>query len=62
MACEKCWTDAFRRHLQNPFKGQAEHYRELVEERKDNPCSPADQLGERTTETNDEGLVTPTGQ
>lgn len=37
-ACEKCWGDAYLRSLCNPTKTQAEHYRELLEERKDNPC------------------------
>ena len=37
-ACEKCWGDAYMRMLANPSKAQAEHYRDLLEERKDNPC------------------------
>jgi hypothetical protein len=37
-ACEKCWTDAHFRTLENPCKSQTEHYRELLEERKNNPC------------------------
>ena len=37
MACEKCWNDAYVRAL---FDGrsQADHYAELLIERKDNPC------------------------
>ena len=39
MACEKCWNDAYVRAL---FDGrsQADHYAELLIERKDNPCGP----------------------
>lgn len=36
--CEKCWADAYSRHLSNSDKSQTEHYNELVAERKDNPC------------------------
>lgn len=46
MACEKCWGDAYLRHRLNPEKTQADHYRELLLERKDNPCSEAEQRGE----------------
>lgn len=39
MMCEKCWNDAYtRHHFVNPGKSQADHYRELLEERKANPC------------------------
>jgi hypothetical protein len=43
MACEKCWGDAYMRSQAEPSKSQAEHYRDLLEERKDNPCSPDEQ-------------------
>ena len=43
--CEKCWGDAYRRMLENG-KGQAENYWDLLEERKDNPCTSAEQLGQ----------------
>jgi hypothetical protein len=43
MACEKCWGDAYLRTLSDPGKTQAEHYRDLLEERKERPCSPAQQ-------------------
>jgi hypothetical protein len=38
-ACEKCWSDARERAA---LTGRAVHecYRELLEERKDNPCPP----------------------
>jgi hypothetical protein len=44
MACEKCWGDAYLRYLCDR-RPQAEHYRELLEERKDAPCSQAEQEG-----------------
>jgi hypothetical protein len=40
MACEKCWEDAYLRHLSDPSKTQAEHYQDLLTERKDKPCTP----------------------
>lgn len=36
-ACEKCWRDS---------GGDPDLYRDLIEQRKDNPCSPEDQAGE----------------
>jgi hypothetical protein len=39
MMCEKCWADAYDRMMfVNPLKTQAEHCRELLEERRNNPC------------------------
>lgn len=35
-ACERCWRDAY---------GDPERYRELLELRKDDPCSPEAQAG-----------------
>ena len=43
--CEKCWEDAFRRSY-GTGKSQAECYHDLLEERKDNPCTPKEQAGE----------------
>lgn len=40
MACEKCWADAYLRAMSHPEKTQAEHYHDLLEERKENPCPP----------------------
>jgi DNA-directed RNA polymerase subunit M/transcription elongation factor TFIIS len=37
-ACEKCWSDAYSRMLADPSKAQTDHYYDLLEERKDNPC------------------------
>ena len=39
MACEKCWNDAFRRAMTDG-RSQADHYLELLAERKDTPCGP----------------------
>jgi hypothetical protein len=44
-ACEKCWGDAYLRTLSDPSKEQYEHYRDLIAERKDNPCTPEQQAG-----------------
>ena len=46
MACEKCWSDAYMRSRMNG-KPQVDNYRELLEERKDKPCSEAEQKGDR---------------
>lgn len=45
MCCEKCWGDAYMRTLSDPVKTQSDHYRELLEERKDKPCTEAQQRG-----------------
>lgn len=42
MACEKCWEDAYMRMRVNG-RSQGENYEELLEERKDSPCSPDQQ-------------------
>jgi hypothetical protein len=44
-ACEKCWGDAYGRMLGDSSKSQGEHYHDLLEERKDNPCTPKQQCG-----------------
>jgi len=44
--CEKCWGDAYMRSLDDPYKDQAEHYTDLLNERKDNPCTPREQAGQ----------------
>lgn len=43
--CEKCWSDAYLRMLGNE-KSQVENYYLLLEERKDNPCTPEQQAGD----------------
>lgn len=44
MMCEKCWGDAY---LRTRIYGglQADHYRDILNERKDNPCTPQEQAG-----------------
>lgn len=39
--CEKCWSDAALRVLDQPGKSQTEHYLDLLEERRDEPCTVA---------------------
>lgn len=41
-SCEKCWRDA---HSGGPYGDVADQYRKLVDERKDNPCTPEEQAG-----------------
>jgi len=41
--CEKCWADAYLMMLDNPDKTQTECYSELLDKRKDNPCTPEQQ-------------------
>lgn len=31
--CEKCWGDAYKRHVADPSKSQVEHYQDLLAER-----------------------------
>lgn len=49
MMCEKCWSDAYLNTL-GTTKTQAERYGELMDERKDNPCTPEQQAGEDAKE------------
>lgn len=44
-SCEKCWEDAYWR---SRYTGRPQHecYHELLEERKNNPCSPREQAGQ----------------
>jgi hypothetical protein len=44
-ACEKCWGDAYRLSL-NTGNDQSTCYKQLLEERKSNPCSPREQAGQ----------------
>jgi len=43
MTCEKCWTDSFDF---NNLESHYERYRQLLIERKDNPCTPEQQAGQ----------------
>lgn len=45
-SCEKCWSDA---HADYPYCNVAETYDRLINERKDNPCTPEQQAGEFAT-------------
>lgn len=45
MTCEKCWGDAYLRMRMNG-RSQAENYRELLEERREVPCTPEQERGE----------------
>ncbi len=48
-ACEKCWRDAsLEAHLRGGTVAQ--RYRELLEERKDTPCTEEEQRGDRPEE------------
>lgn len=42
-ACEKCWSDAYGRMRSDPTKSQTDHYQEILEERKEKPCSKTEQ-------------------
>ena len=44
MICEKCWSDAYLRSRLT-HRSQADCYSEILEERKDNPCSAEEQAG-----------------
>jgi hypothetical protein len=44
-SCEKCWGDAYTRSHTDISKSQAEHYSDLIRERKDNQCTPEEQAG-----------------
>ena len=48
-SCEKCWSDAYMRSIENPMKVQAEHYQDLIKERAENPCTAEEQAGEDAT-------------
>jgi hypothetical protein len=49
--CEKCWGNAYMR---SRMTGKAQHecYLELLEERKNKPCTPQEQAGEYWDEEN----------
>jgi len=51
MICEKCWGDAYRRSFFSG-KDQIDCYHELLEERKNNPCTPEEQAGDYWDEEN----------
>jgi len=45
MSCEKCWNDAFTLSY-GTSKDQADCYRELLDVRASNPCTPKEQAGQ----------------
>jgi len=45
-ACEKCWSDAYSRARMSN-RSQSDCYAELLEERKDNPCTAEQQRGDK---------------
>ena len=49
MICEKCCADAYRRML-STGKSQTACYLELLDERKDNPCSEKEQRGKEASD------------
>lgn len=44
-SCEKCWSDAYVRSIENPMKTQTEHYQDLLKERIEYRCTPEQQAG-----------------
>ena len=38
--CQKCWDDAHLRMQGDSSKSQYDHYVDLMDERRDNPCTP----------------------
>jgi len=54
--CEKCWADAYMLSRKNG-KSQGDNYFQLLEERKDNPCTPEQQAGtDREQDNEDEDI------
>jgi len=47
-ACEKCWGDAYKRMITTGLD-QAECYKQILFERREEPCSPEEQAGEGAT-------------
>jgi len=45
MTCEKCWSDAYMRSRWTGHS-QAEEYKNLLNNRKDSPCTPEQQAGD----------------
>lgn len=45
-SCERCWGHAYLRWRVNPMKHQVEHYHDLLEKRKNTPCTPKEQAGQ----------------
>lgn len=45
-SCEQCWKDAQGREMSDHSKSVADHYKDIMEERKDNQCPPELQAGD----------------
>lgn len=58
-ACEKCWGDAYSRHMAMPYHSQADHYHRLLAEREGNPCTPRQQAGEWWDGERDTRVIVP---
>ena len=43
--CEKCWIDAYKMEWYGDGN-QADNYKILLDERKENPCTPEQQAGQ----------------
>ena len=43
-SCEKCWNDSV--NIQSPTQTRYDAYLELLEERKESPCSKKEQAGQ----------------
>jgi len=50
-ACERCWGDAFHKS-RITGRSQGECYTELIEERKNKPCTQKEQAGDYWNEEN----------
>lgn len=46
MICEKCWGDAWGRVICDSSKTISQHYLDLLEERKNRPCTSQQQAGQ----------------
>ena len=46
MICLRCWRDAYDGGHYGGCETQAERYGQLLDERKDSPCTPEQQAGE----------------
>ena len=60
--CDKCWDDAGLRTQGDSSKSQYDHYVELMDERREDPCTPEQQGKFAVTEslrTGTEVLVPP---
>jgi len=44
MTCEKCWQDAKKEGYANDTSVY-DHYKRILKERENNPCSPKEQAG-----------------